>query len=262
MIFTNEVRDIMKNANDDAASYGKAMISSDFLLIAILKHKSTSFLSIINQYINVSDIIARIEISLGKNTVISRIPKLPLSPEMQNIFSSAEKEAVGLNLNEISIECLFLGMLRNPHSIAGVYLSFFGLTYELVKKELVLNISKNKTCQTATADKTAEPNQSTKNANQCGCGNKKSGNSFAEALGSFVKSATNTIKGVNDIERSKWIDILDAAIEVSKASGISVPSAFIELSIKNKKIIEDVAFRSIRAETINDAIESLMKIGY
>lgn len=270
---------ILYSAQATASNLSLPAVDSECLLVSLCSFPGNCQ-TVISSNINIKDLVQRLTESLQRQsrTKTHQSGPLPIASGVKTIMQSAEGEAQADGANEITPEHILLGVLRNPHFAAGIYLTFFGINYQIVKDAFAalpkaksspkISPKVNATSK-AKVDTASQPKA---DAASCGTGCGCSTTKTASPLSDKMKKVINIVNGGADLAiavvqqaadkvkyRADWIAVLDEAISLSEKSGISVPAAFTQLSFSNTNAAKSVARQQVRREAIEDAIETLLK---
>ncbi len=140
--FTDRTRRIISLAKDEARRLGHDYVSTEHLLLGIIKEGSgvaANALENLLQRLNLTyeDIKTMVEGLASKGS--ERAPKgdLPFTPRAQNVFKFAVEEADVLGVPFVGTEHLLLALLRESEGIAAQALVRLGITFVNVKKEVM-----------------------------------------------------------------------------------------------------------------------------
>lgn len=277
-------RDILEQAGQDAIRYGLAAICPENVLKAIAQiHVPIKTSIVLSQCLNTVELVTKIDRGLSKKSNPSMPGKIFLSKECVAILSRALQEAINDKSPHINTEHILLAIAHNPSSSAGMYLSFFGVTYDMLKNKLsMIPVTKSVDMPSMAASTNPPANTATKTSDttstvntscspNCGCtdGATNIKKVLNDVVSNIAKNAKNVAKSVvskgktikiEAEERAKWLGILDEAIVLSKVSGLAVPSAFVEISLKNNEVVTSAIKDQIRQESLIDAAEAVMRM--
>lgn len=242
------------------------MIISENLLLAILSDSTSKSVTALKKYVNIDDLSAKIIEAVSRYSIGCGNSPLLFSPEMKIIFEDALREMKDHNATAISVEHLLLGILRSPHCSAGMYLSYYGINYSMIKDTLdkmkvasvpVAPEAKAKTTKTP-ASKEAISSRSC--GTGCGC-HSSVATSLTDAIANRVAKVTGIAQNIGnkDKERNEWIKVLDEAMTMAAATGVSVPASFVQLSFANQSKVDSIFVHQLRKETISEIIENLIQ---
>lgn len=276
-------RVILEKAVQDAIRYNLNTIYPENILKAIAQISEPIKTSIaLANCLDTSSLIAQIDRSLAKKSTSPVPSKVFYSNSCETIFSKALQEAIDDRSTHIKTEHLLLAIAHNPSGSAGMYLSFLGVTYDMLKNELSkiptttfdippASTSKNSTANTDTKASDTTSTVNTSCSLNCGCTGgaaniKQAVDSIVSSIAKNARKVAKNVVGkgksikIETEEYAKWLNILDQAIALSRANGVSVPSAFVEISLKNNEVVTSAVRDQIRQESLIDAAETVMRM--
>ncbi len=146
--FTKKSLSAIQNAQNAAAEYGHQEITEEHLLYALINDEDSLIANLFTKMgVNTADFLADLE------TLLSRKPKVSggqnyLSQNLNNILNNAGNQAKAMGDQYVSVEHLFLEMLKNP----GKELSAIFRKYQIEKDRFLLALSEVRGNQTVMSD--------------------------------------------------------------------------------------------------------------
>jgi hypothetical protein len=129
--FTEKARRVIFFARYEASSYGDPRISTEHLLLGLLREDKALFFRLWKEAETVESIRGEIEKHIQRRPKISTSVDLPLANDAKRVLSSASEEADRLDQKHIGTEHLLLGLLREENCVAAKILRSHGV--ELAK---------------------------------------------------------------------------------------------------------------------------------
>jgi len=277
--YSQEAQSIFDQAKAIAERHNHATIDTECLLLALVSDIRVS--PVINSFVPLASIRARIESSLSSRSKAPSGTVPAFASGVNTIRASIENEAVTASSSIVSPDHVLLGVLRHPHFAAGVILTFYGLDYQSAKAKLaalpafVTTIPKTATkAKSSKAPASASTTTPSNCGSDCGCATKTDSatvnpNQVADSLKSFLSAVQSKASAASSIigavadraaYRGEWHKALDAALDLSENSGLSVTAAFVHVAMTHPTLMKGVARQQIRKEAIADAIEALFGI--
>lgn len=134
---TNQSREVLALANEEARHLQHGYVGTEHILLALVRDQSSDASKTLATFgINAERVYAEVEklIERGPNPVAMRT--LPLTPRAQRAIDQAGIEAASFNEKCASPEHLLLGLLGEEHGVACEVLLNLGLTPEELRKEV------------------------------------------------------------------------------------------------------------------------------
>jgi hypothetical protein len=167
-----------------------------------------------------------------QSPITDPLVKLPMNSEAAGILTQAKREAETANNKTIDTEHLLSALIKS-NTAGKNFLIFFAFNLPAIEKMI--------------QDKKKEAKDSV----AAGCGVNPSATAPKDVAAKFLDKAVaavgaaTTIAGVvsdaiknvknpknnTGMTRVEWIDLLDKAIDLSKKTGISVPSCFVQIAM-------------------------------
>ncbi len=144
--FTDRARRVMWFANQEALRFNREYISTEHVLLGLLKEGSGAAVQILmDLQIDLRQIRRELETIMGPGP--DSVPwgfLLPQTPECRKAIQSAICEAQNLNCRYVGTEHLLLGLFHDEDGIAAHVLSNLGLKAQAVR-ESIASMSHKKT---------------------------------------------------------------------------------------------------------------------
>jgi len=259
-------RKALEAANTEAKQLGSPAIGSEHLLLGLIADQSDIVAQVLTTFYSTSfsrspgtGMAGKIRGNLPTQTPITDpLVKLPMNSEAAGILTQAKREAETANNKTIDTEHL-LSALMKSNTAGKNFLIFFAFNLPAIERMI--------------QDKKKEAND----AVAAGCGVNPSATASKDVAAKFLDKAvaaygaattiagavSDAIKNVKNpksnpgMTRVEWIQILDKAIDLSKKTGISVPSCFIQVAMSEQSTVDRAVAGQIRADAIQDLISVL-----
>ena len=260
-------RKALEAANTEAKQLGSPAIGSEHLLLGLIADQSdivaqvltAVYASSFSRSAGTGGMAGKIRGHLPTQSPITDpLVKLPMNSEVAGILTQAKREAETANNKTIDTEHL-LSALMKSNTAGKNFLIFFAFNLPAIERMI--------------QDKKKEAND----AVAAGCGVNPSATAYKDVAAKFldkavaaVGAATTIASAVSDaiknvknpksnpgMTRVEWIQILDKAIDLSKKTGISVPSCFIQVAMSEQSTVDRAVAGQIRADAIQDLISVL-----
>lgn len=124
--FTDDARKAMQLANQEAQKLNHSAIGTEHLILALTKFKGAIPDDVCRTIANRTIYEETMNLIVPSQETVP-IGKLPQTPRAKRIVEYAMEEARNLNHNYIGSEHLFLGLLREPYSVAYTVLKGLGV---------------------------------------------------------------------------------------------------------------------------------------
>ena len=129
--FTQNSIQAVQNCEKLAYEYGHQEIDQEHLLYSLLKLDDSLILKLIEKMeINKEHFLENVESKLTGRPKVSGGSQLYISNALNKVLISAEDEAKAMGDEYVSVEHLFLAMLREPNGAVGSLLKEYGITKE------------------------------------------------------------------------------------------------------------------------------------
>ena len=136
--YTDKARRVLFFARYEANHHGAAVITSEHLLLGLLREGERTSVMILEQMgISIRDLKTRL--STGQVLEKSPLPstEIPLSEEVKRILHWSVQESVALNHKHVGVEHILLGILRDDHASASQILADMGADIYSAKEVLL-----------------------------------------------------------------------------------------------------------------------------
>lgn len=260
-------RKALEAANTEAKQLGSPAIGSEHLLLGLIADQSdivaqvltAVYASSFSRSAGTGGMAGRIRGHLPTQSPITDpLVKLPMNSEAAGILTQAKREAETANNKTIDTEHLLSALIKS-NTAGKNFLIFFAFNLPAIEKMI--------------QDKKKEA----KDSIVAGCGVSFSASvskdvtakildkavavadtatAIAGAVSDVIKNTKNP-KNNPGMTRVEWIELLDKAIDLSKKTGLSVPSCFVQIAMTEKSAVDRVIAGQIRANAIQDLINVL-----
>ncbi|MFA5779677.1 MAG: ATP-dependent Clp protease ATP-binding subunit [Elusimicrobiota bacterium] len=136
--FTERAQRAIRLAQEEAKRLNHDSITPEHILLGLLDLDDGVAATIIS---NLSIHTARIKIEIEKTLPVGdnllQYGELPLTPKARKVLEYAIEEAQKMAHSYVGTEHILLGLLKNPDLKTTAILENFGLTYDLVKEEII-----------------------------------------------------------------------------------------------------------------------------
>jgi len=249
--FTPRAKEVLNIAYEEAVLMRHNYIGTEHLLLALFELNQGVAINIFRKLdIETDEIREEVNkrITLGTVDVFG---KIPYTPRLKKVLKIAEKEANALNHNHIGTEHLLLALAKNYEGIPADVFNKFYLTYEDLKKEVLLELDPNYFANNENPSNTESPRKKAKSDTK-----PKEKSIHLDAYGHDLTQAalegkidpvvgrTNEIERVIQIlcRRTKNNPVLIGEAGVGKTAiaeglAIKINSGNVPHNLKNKRII-------------------------
>ncbi len=129
--FTQKSMDAVNKLENYAYEYGNQEIEEEHLLMALLKQEDSLILKLIEKMdIQKMYFLGAAESTLNKRVKVSGNTSLHVGPALNKVLVSAEDEASAMGDEYVSVEHLFLAMMKYPNDGIKKLFQEFGITRE------------------------------------------------------------------------------------------------------------------------------------
>ena len=129
--FTQNSIQAVQNCEKLAYEYGHQEIDQEHLLYSLLKLEDSLILKLIEKMeINKEHFLENVESKLAGRPKVSGGSQLYISNALNKALLDAEDEAKAMGDEYVSVEHLFLSMLKEPNGAVGSLLKEYGITKE------------------------------------------------------------------------------------------------------------------------------------
>lgn len=141
MKFSDNAKEVMTIANQQAQRFGHNHIDTEHLLLGLLKIPSGNGSKILDTFnMDASEILNEIEslaTMLGKNEMDEVLGELPYTARAIKVIKSAEEYAIQLSHKYVGTEHILLGLLNDTESTASLVLINLGFNFNAVKNKII-----------------------------------------------------------------------------------------------------------------------------
>jgi hypothetical protein len=135
--FSGQARKAIQLAHREAARLGHDYLGTEHLLLGIAREGSSGVVRLLAAFGTDPEKVYRdVEASLPQGAGAANWDKLPFTPGALRALEHARAAVLGLNHTCVGAEHLLLGVVREPDSSAAQLLLSYGVTPELLQKEL------------------------------------------------------------------------------------------------------------------------------
>jgi ATP-dependent Clp protease ATP-binding subunit ClpC len=140
--FTNETKEVMALANEEAIRRNHEYIGSEHILLGLLE-ENHGVASRVLKSLGADFVQASRELDKLLRNGPAPLPpaKRPLTPRAQKVFEFASDEVRKLNHKSIGTEHLLLAILRQPDGIAASVLTNLGLSLPQIREAVLREIA-------------------------------------------------------------------------------------------------------------------------
>lgn len=139
--FSEQARIVVFYAQEEAQKFGEGYVSTEHILLGLLRTDSTGTKALSAAGINASAVRAELERHLPRDSARPS-QDMTLTPRSKRVIDLAYEEARELGDNFIGTEHLLLGIIVEADGLAGKVLSKFGIEADSIR-EWVRNISRS-----------------------------------------------------------------------------------------------------------------------
>lgn len=138
--FSNRVRDVISYAREEALRLGHDYIGPEHLILGLVREGEGLAVNIlVDLGVELQRLRKTIEDSIRVTNSNINIGNIPLTKQAEKVLKITYLEAKLFKSDIIGTEHLLLSLLRDEDNLAAKSLSRFGVTYDVVKKELENN---------------------------------------------------------------------------------------------------------------------------
>src|SRR5262249_19597785 len=137
--YSERARRVLFFARYEASQCGSVTIEPEHLLLGVLREDRNAVSRFLGPGAPADDIRNEIESRLTVKEKVSTSIDLPLTPACKRILAYAAEEMERLRQNQIGVEHLLLGILREQGTIASQVLDARGLKLNTAREELARN---------------------------------------------------------------------------------------------------------------------------
>ncbi len=136
--FSNRVQDVIRLSREEALRLGHDYIGTEHLLLGLIREGEGIAARILkNLKIDLFQLKQKIEESTQPRVSTTLMGNVPLTKQAEKVLKITYLEAKICKSNVIGTEHLLLSILKGDDNIAAQILEQFGVTYDLVKDELI-----------------------------------------------------------------------------------------------------------------------------
>ena len=136
--FSNRVQDVIRLSREEALRLGHDYIGTEHLLLGLIKEGEGIGARILkNLKIDLFGLKLKIEESTHSRVAEAQMGNVPLTKQAEKVLKITYLEAKICKSNVIGTEHLLLSIMKGDDNIAAQILEQFGVTYELVRDELM-----------------------------------------------------------------------------------------------------------------------------
>ncbi|MCF8216702.1 MAG: ATP-dependent Clp protease ATP-binding subunit [Chlorobium sp.] len=136
--FSNRVQDVIRLSREEALRLGHDYIGTEHLLLGLIREGEGIAARILkNLKIDLFHLKQKIEESTHQNVPATQMGNVPLTKQAEKVLKITYLEAKICKSNIIGTEHLLLSILKGEDNIAARILEQFGVTYDLVRDELI-----------------------------------------------------------------------------------------------------------------------------
>lgn len=140
-LFTDSARRVMQLANQEAQRFNHEYISTEHILLGLLKEGSGIAANVLkNLDVDLRVIRHEVEKLVQSGPDMITMGKLPQTPRAKKVIEYAMAEARNFNHSYVGTEHILLGLLREKEGAASQVLMNLGLKLEEVREEVLLLI--------------------------------------------------------------------------------------------------------------------------
>mgnify|MGYP000846869965 CR=1 FL=1 len=278
--YSQEAQSVFDQAKAVAERHNQSTIDTECLLRVLIFN--TRILPIISAFVSPQDLVSRIESSLSSRSKSPSGTVPTFASGVNTIRASIQNEAITAGSSVISPDHILLGILRHPNFAAGILLTFYGLDYQNAKAKIAA-LPAFVTAVTSSPSPAADSTKTSSKAvnapatscgSDCGCTTNTDSatvnpsqipdrlKDILSAIQNKTNAASNIVGAVVDraAYRAEWHKALDASLDLSENSGLSVTAAFVHVAMTHPTLMKVAARQQIRKEAIVDAIGTLLGI--
>lgn len=132
--FTERARKAVFAAQDSAKSFGDGYVSTEHLLLGVLKEPSNEIIGLCMKFnAPIVDMVHKITDQIP-NQPVNPLTEFTLTPRAKRVIDLAYDEARNMNDQHLHDIHLFLGLMREGDGLAGRVMASFGLELDACRK--------------------------------------------------------------------------------------------------------------------------------
>jgi len=277
---TSVMTDALKAAEVSAKKFNLAFISGENLLVALTEQTRGQACEMLSKH-NPANIKDRLEKHLKTKVGDPSNATKTLKHDQlaDKLLLAAIDEAQKRGDSQVGTGHLILAMLKFPHSVCGMYLTFNGLNYTDTSANSNVIFARNKEDALTRTNTIPAPTQPFPTAGAtdvapkrpsrsrskvssvsapCGpsCGCNAPNPSLSITPAAPVTKPTDSVAA----RKAKWQEIFDIAWELSQQTKLSIPAAFIQASLSAPQLLDKEAANIIRKNAINDVAQKILEL--
>ncbi len=138
IMFSDNVKRVMQLAREEAARLGTNYISSEHLLLGIIRHgKGSAVTVLLNLGLNLESIKQSIDDYVASSGGSMTMGEVPFTPRAKQILEVAANEAKEMKSQVVRTCHLLLALLKDKEIMAAQILAAFGVDHKAVKEEVI-----------------------------------------------------------------------------------------------------------------------------
>ncbi|NTW74735.1 MAG: ATP-dependent Clp protease ATP-binding subunit [Chlorobiaceae bacterium] len=136
--FSNRVQDVIRLSREEALRLGHDYIGTEHLLLGLIREGEGIGARILkNLKVDLINLKQKIEESTHQKVAAAQMGNVPLTKQAEKVLKITYLEAKICKSNVIGTEHLLLSILKGEDNIAAQILEQLGVTYDLVREELI-----------------------------------------------------------------------------------------------------------------------------
>ncbi len=126
--FTDDARQAMQLANQEAQRYNHEYIGTEHILLGLMRAQSSAVARVLKEFkLNPHGVRAQIERIIQRAPDALAVSRLPQTPRAKKVIEYAIQEARNLHRDAVGPEHLLLGLLCEEEGVASRVLNYLGL---------------------------------------------------------------------------------------------------------------------------------------
>ena len=142
--FTDEARQVVVHAQDEARALGHTWIGTEHLLLGLLRGESTVAARILEELeVEIDEVRAEVTRIVGVNqqTDAPVTGQIPFTPRAKKVLELSLREALSLGSRNIDTEHILLGLTRENEGVGAEILRHLAATDDVIRDRTVRQLS-------------------------------------------------------------------------------------------------------------------------
>jgi ATP-dependent Clp protease ATP-binding subunit ClpC len=137
--FTDEARQVVVLAQDEARGLRHNYIGTEHLLLGLLREDGVAAAVLRGLNVSVDDVRGEVATIVGQGGDVTA-GQIPFTPRAKKVLELGLREALSLGHNYIGSEHILLGVVREDDGVAARILHDSGLNSEMIRNEVIRKV--------------------------------------------------------------------------------------------------------------------------